>query len=79
MSQAFGVIAKSLLTDILAVQWLGLHISTAEGTGVDPGQGTRIPPVVWHGLKTKNLPTKTNQIFLQFFFSAGFNVSVFYI
>ena len=46
MSQAFSVIAKSLLTDILAVQWLGLHISTAEGTGVDPGQGTRIPPVV---------------------------------
>ena len=46
MSQAFSVVAKSLLTDIVAVQWLGLHISTADGTGVDPGQGTRIPPVV---------------------------------
>ena len=27
----------------LAVQWLGLHTSTAGGMGLIPGQGTKIP------------------------------------
>ena len=27
----------------LVVQWLGLHASTAGGTGSIPGRGTRIP------------------------------------
>ena len=35
----------------LAVQWLRLHTSTAEGTGSIPGQGTRIPHASWLGKK----------------------------
>ena len=31
----------------LAVQWLGLHTSTAGGTGSIPGQGTKIPKAAW--------------------------------
>ena len=30
----------------LAVQWLGLRASTAGGTGLIPGQGTKIPHAV---------------------------------
>ena len=30
----------------LVVQWLGLHASTAGGTGSIPGRGTRIPCAV---------------------------------
>ena len=33
----------------LAVQWLGLHASTAGGTGSIPGQGTKIPHALQHG------------------------------
>ena len=32
----------------LPVQWLRLCASSAEGTGLIPGQGTKIPPVMWH-------------------------------
>ena len=35
----------------LAVQWLRLHTSTAEGTGSIPGQETRIPHASWLGKK----------------------------
>ena len=31
----------------LAVQWLRLHTSTAGGTGLIPGQGTKIPHAAW--------------------------------
>ena len=31
------------------VQWLGLHSSTAGGTGSIPGQGTKIPLAALHG------------------------------
>ena len=31
----------------LAVQWLRLQVSTAEGVGLIPGQGTRIPHAKW--------------------------------
>ena len=34
------------------VQWLGLCTSTGEGTGLIPGQGTKIP----HGTWQKSLP-----------------------
>ena len=37
----------------LAVQWLGLHASTAGGTGLIPGQGTKIPQAVQRGQKIK--------------------------
>ena len=38
----------------LAVQWLGLHASTAGGTGLIPGRGTKIPQASWPGQKNKN-------------------------
>ena len=33
----------------MAVQWLGLLASNSGGTGLIPGQGTRIPHVRQHG------------------------------
>ena len=33
------------------VQWLGLYTSTAGGTGLIPGWGTKIPPAMWHNQK----------------------------
>ena len=33
----------------LAVQWLGLHISTAGGTGLIPGRGTKVLHATWCG------------------------------
>ena len=33
------------------VQWLGLQASTAEGTGLIPGEETKIPHATWHGQK----------------------------
>ena len=32
----------------LVIQWLRLHASTARGTGVIPGQGTKIPHAMLH-------------------------------
>ena len=37
----------------LAVQGLGLPAFTAEGAGLMPGQGTKVPQAVWHGQKKK--------------------------
>ena len=37
----------------LAVQWLVLHASTAGGTGLIPGQGTKIPHAMWQKKKKK--------------------------
>ena len=37
----------------LVVQWLGLGAFTAEGPGLIPGQGTKIPQVTQHGQKKK--------------------------
>ena len=37
----------------LAVQWLGLHISTIGGLGSIPVWGTKILPATWHSLKKK--------------------------
>ena len=34
---------KIYLENSLAVQWLGLHVSTSGGTGSIPDQGTKIP------------------------------------
>ena len=34
------------------VQWLGLHTSTAGGTGSIPGHGTKIPHAAQHGPPT---------------------------
>ena len=45
----------SISGNSLAVQWLGLHAFTAECPDSIPGQGTKIPPAVWHGQKMKFL------------------------
>ena len=34
---------------------VGLHASTAEDTGLIPGQGTRIPRAMWHGQKKNQI------------------------
>ena len=39
----------------LAVQWLGLCTSTAEGPGSTPGWGTKILQAAWHGQKKNKL------------------------
>ena len=45
----------------LAVQWLGLHASTAGGMGLIPRQGTKIPQATWCGQKKKK-KKKTNKM-----------------
>ena len=37
----------------MVIQWLGLGVSNAEGTGSIPGQGTKIPRAIWHSQNTK--------------------------
>ena len=37
----------------LVVQWLEFHVSTAEGPGSIPGQGTKIPQAAWRSQKRK--------------------------
>ena len=44
---------ESLLENSLAVQWLGLHALTAEGTGSTPGWGTKIPQAAGTSQKKK--------------------------
>ena len=47
-------ILLQIIVDIgnsLAVQWIGLHASTAGGTGSIPGGGTKIPHAAGHGPK----------------------------
>ena len=39
----------------LEVQWWRLHGSNAEGIGLIPGQGTKIPRAVWQGQNPKTL------------------------
>ena len=43
----------------LVGQWLGLCTFTAEGAGLIPGQGTKIPQATWHGQKIKVFGSKT--------------------
>ena len=46
-----GILVKMIPGTSLVVQWLGLYASTARGTGLIPGQGTKIPQATWHGQK----------------------------
>ena len=39
----------------LLVQWLARHASTAGGTSLIRGQGTKILQATWHGQKKKKL------------------------
>ena len=41
------------LGNSLVVQWLGLHAFTAEGVGLIPGWGTKIPQAAWCGQRKK--------------------------
>ena len=43
----------------LTVRWLGLHTLTAEGPGLIPGWGTKIPQAA-HGAAKKKLKIKIN-------------------
>jgi len=38
-----SLIRKSQIGKFLVIQWLGLHALTAEGPGLIPGLGTKIP------------------------------------
>ena len=48
--------------DSPVVQWLGLCNSTAGGTGLNPGQGTRILHAMWCSQKNKNIKNKFKKI-----------------
>ena len=43
------------------VQWLRLHASNAGGMGSIPGQGTKIPHIVWLGEKSKKKKIKEEE------------------
>ena len=43
------------------VQWLGLCVFTAEGAGLIPGQGTKIPPAAQHSQKNPQNPKANKQ------------------
>ena len=42
----------------VVVQWLRLYASTAEGLGLIPGQGIKIPNAVWRGQKKMSKESK---------------------
>ena len=44
---------KKYLGNSLVVEWLGLHAFTAEGAGLIPGWGIRIPQATQRGQKEK--------------------------
>ena len=50
-----NTLRSDVLRNSLVVQWLGLHASTAGGTGSVPGQGTKIPHAAWQGQKNFNV------------------------
>ena len=47
------ILKKLLRGTSLAVQWLGLHASTAGGSGSIPGRGTKILHAAQHSQKKK--------------------------
>ena len=50
----------------LVVWWLGLHNSTAVGTGLIHGQGTKIPHAVWHGQKKKKIHHRYIHMYIKY-------------
>ena len=46
----------------LAVQWLRPHASFAGGRGSIPGQGAKIPQIVWQGQKKKSILQSVTEI-----------------
>ena len=61
--------------DSPVVQWLGLHASTAEGLGVIPGWGTKIPQIKWQGHFGKAKITNAWRLLNKDFY----NLTVFFI
>ena len=58
VSRLRNLAIKGIKGNSLVVWWLGLHTSTAGGTGLIPGGGTKILQTAWCG---KNNKTKTNK------------------
>ena len=60
---------KSMLRTSLVVQWLRLQASTAEGTGLIPGRGSKILHAMQYGKKKKKPfeNTACNRFFLNSF------------
>ena len=56
---------KNLSQDFLAVKWLRLHASSAEGMGSTPSWRIKIPYASWHGQKKKK---KSNFVSIMFLF-----------
>ena len=54
----------------LAVQWLTLHASTAQGTGLISGWGTKIPHAAQCGEKKKKIK-KISILFMYLFAALG--------
>ena len=50
-----GVNIRNWLGTSLVVQWLGLHTSTAGGTGLIPGLGSKIPQATQPKKKKKEI------------------------
>ena len=46
----------------LVVQWLGHPTFIAQGAGLIPGQGTKIPPALWHTKKRKRCHEECEKI-----------------
>ena len=59
---------EGLIGNSLAVQWLGLPASTAGGTGLIPGWGTKIPCATWQGQKKKKKIKKKKCSLMTFLF-----------
>ena len=57
-SKMLGTIKITQRGSSLAVQWLGLSASTAEGLGLIPGRGTKIPQATWWGQKKRERKKK---------------------
>ena len=53
ISQGKTILLKTILWTSLVVQWLRLRASTAGGTGLIPGRGTKIPHAAQRGKKKK--------------------------
>ena len=58
MNKMTKIYLKEQCGNSLAIQWLGLHASTAGDTGSIPGQGTKILHVIQRSQKGKNLKIK---------------------
>ena len=71
------VLLKHLSQDLLAVKWLRLHASSAEGMGSTPSWRIKIPYASWHGQKKKK--KKINFVTIMFLFQDAKHSPILYI